>query len=311
VNAPSNALDRMVGPNAQVLAGSQATAIEQSRAVAEVQAMVVVAQQRPRNIQAALAEMRQSCSMKEMAERAFFRFPRGDKNVTGPTVHLMRELARCFGNITHGISELARNDEAGVSEMQAYAWDLQTNTRSAQIFMVPHKRDGRRASRLEDQRDVYELTANQGARREREAIRRVLPPWFVEEAISICNKTLEHGGGKPLPKRIADAIALFEGMGVTVDAIEQKLGRPNGKWTAHDVAQLVVIWKSIDRGEVTAEDEFPAERVTVEEVKRPAAAPSTNGRAPAEEPPAEAEPPADEDLSGVWPEPAPIPGTES
>lgn len=302
MNAPNNALDRLVGPSAPALAASQATAIEQSRAVAEVQAMVVVAQQRPRNIQAALAEMRQSCAMKEMAERAFYRYSRGGQTVTGPTVHLMRELARCFGNVTHGVNELSRNDEAGVSEMQAYAWDLQANTRSAQIFMAPHKRDKKGgAVRLEDIRDVYEATANQGARREREAIRRVLPPWFVEEAIAICNQTLNDGGGRPLPQRIADAIKRFEQIGVTVDAIEQKLGRPSGKWTAHDVAQLGVIWKSIDRGEITVEDEFPTERVTVAEIKRSAPAPSTNGSAPDEQP--LPEPPADESLAGVWPEP--------
>lgn len=296
MNTP-NHLDRLVGPNAQVMAASQATAIEQSRAVAEVQAMVVVAQQRPRNIQAALAEMRQSCSMKEMAERAFYRYSRGGgSNVTGPTVHLMRELARCFGNVTYGIAELSRNDEAGMSEMQAYAWDLQTNTRSAQVFMVPHKRDKRGgAVRLEDARDVYEATANQGARRVREAIKAVLPPWFVEEAIAICNQTLSDGGGRPLPQRIADAIKRFEGIGVTADAIERKLSRKSSAWTPHDVAQLGVIWKSLERGEVTVEDEFPPERVTTAEVL-------TTVPVPPEQQPAD---------DTAWPQTAPIPGGES
>lgn len=301
MSSPSNALDRLVGPNAQVQAASQATAIEQQRAVAEVHAMVVVAQQRPRSIQAAMEQMRMSCSLEEMAGRAFYRYSRGGQNVTGPTVHLMRELARCFGNITHGIAELSRNDEAGVSEMQAFAWDLQNNTRSAQIFMVPHKRDRKGgAVKLDDLRDVYEATANSGARRLREAIKSVLPPWYVDEAIDLCNRTLKHGGGKPLPKRVADAISLFEGLGVMVDQIERKLGRPNAHWTEHDVAQLGVIWKSIDQGLVAAADEFPVQRVTVEEIQRSAPAP-TNGHAP---PP---EPPVDESQAGVWPESAPIP----
>lgn len=297
MSTPNNTLDRLVGPNAQVLAASQATAIEQQRAVAEVQAMVVVAQQRPRNIQAAVAEMRQSCELEAMAERAFYRYSRGGSSVTGPTVHLMREIARCFGNVTYGIAELSRNDEAGFSEMQAYAWDLQTNTRSAQIFIVPHKRDKKGgAVRLEDMRDVYETTANQGARRVREAIRAVLPPWYVEEAIALCNATLKHGGGKPLPQRIANAIKSFDGLGVKVNQLETRLGRESGAWTEHDIAQLTVTYKSLQRGEVTLEDEFPAPRVTAEEVKAAAKpAPDVNGQAD----------------DGAWPTPAPIPGAAS
>ncbi|NUU21743.1 MAG: hypothetical protein HOV68_09550, partial [Streptomycetaceae bacterium] len=38
------------------------------------------------------------------------------------------------------------------------------------------------------------------------------------------------------------------------------------KWTEHDVAQLLVIFKSIQRGEVTAEDEFPTPRVSADEL---------------------------------------------
>lgn len=269
MNNGNNALDRLMGAGAPTPAHlGQGTAIEQSRAVAEVQAMVVVAQQRPRNIQTAVAEMRQSCALETMAERAFYRYKRGTSQVSGPTVQLMRELARCFGNVTYGIAELRRDDAAGMSEMQAYAWDLQTNTRAAQIFVVPHMRDKKGGpEKLTDLRDIYESTANNGARRLREAIRAVLPPWFVEEAIERCNQTLRDGGGKPLPQRIADAVKLFGDRGVTVGQIETKLGRKQTEWNEHDVAQLVVIYKSIDRGEVSIADEFPPEKVTAAEIK--------------------------------------------
>jgi hypothetical protein len=105
----------------------------------------------------------------------------------------------------------------------------------------------------------------------REAIFAILPPWFVEEAKELCAKTLRDGGGKPLNLRIADTIKAFENIGVTLDRIETKLGRPSGKWTEHDVAQLVTIGKSISQGEVTADDEFPLPRVTVDEIKQQAA----------------------------------------
>jgi hypothetical protein len=267
-------IERTAPPAAPARVG-QGTAVEQSRAVAEVQAAIVVAQQVPRNIQAALAEMRQSCTQPFLAERAFFRYSRGSGNITGASVHLARELARCWGNIQYGLVEMRRDDEFGQSEMQAFAWDVEKNSRNSSTFIVPHKRDQKGGPKqLTDMRDIYENNANNGARRVREAIFAILPPWFVEEAKQLCNKTLQDGGGKPLPQRIADAIRAFEGIGVVQDRIETKLGRPSGKWTEHDVAQLLVAFQSISRGEVTADDEFPLPRVTVDEIKQQAV-PST------------------------------------
>ena len=246
----------------------QATAIEQSRAAAEVAAAVHVAQQNPRDMQKALSEMRESCRQPRLAERAFFRYKRGGGQVTGSTVHLARELARCFGNVQYGIAELRRDDAGGYSEMQAYAWDVERNTRSAQIFVVPHARDTTKDGRkpLTDLRDIYENNANMGARRLRAAIWAILPPWFVDEAEEICNRTLVDGGGKPLTQRVGDALKAFEGKGVTRDQLEQKLGRSSTRWTEHDVAQLLVIFKSLDRGETRVEDEFAPERVTAAEI---------------------------------------------
>lgn len=263
-----NAVDRMPTPALPAPTHiGQATAVEQSRAVAEVQAAIVVAQQCPRNIPAAIEAMRASCTQKGLAERAFFRYSRGGGTITGPSVHLARELARCWGNIQYGIAELRRDDITGVSEMQAFAWDVQTNTRSAQVFIVPHMRDKRGGpERLTDMRDVYENNANNGARRLREAIFSVLPPWFTEDAKDRCMKTLTEGGGKPLAQRVADAINLFGALGVSVSQLEQKLDRKSASWTEHDLAQLLVTYKSLQRGEVTKEEEFPPERVTGAEV---------------------------------------------
>lgn len=262
-----NEIDRIATAPAPPRIG-QGTAVEQSRAVAEVQAAVIVAQQCPRDTQAALKAMRESCRMKRLAEKAFFRYERGGEQVTGPTVQLARELARIWGNISYGISELSRDDEHGQSELQAWAWDLQTNVRPAQIFIVPHARDTKRGvKKLVDMRDIYEHNTNQGARRLRQQIWAVLPPWFVDEAQDICYKTLEDGGGVPLDQRIRKALDLFEAeYGVVEDQVEQRLGRPVTRWTPHDVAQLTVIYKSLQRGEVRVEDEFPVERVTAAEI---------------------------------------------
>jgi len=246
---------------------SQATAVEQSRAVAEVQAAVFVAQQYPRMVQAAIASMRESCAQQALAERAFYKFPRGGTTVAGESIHLARELARCWSNIQYGIVELSRDDAAGQSEMSAWAWDVQANTRVSNTFIAPHKRDKRGgAEKLVDLREVYENNANLGARRVRECIFAVLPPFFIEEAKELCVKTLSDGGGKPLAQRIADAVKAFDGIGVIADQLEQKVGRASDKWTELDVAQLGVTFKSLQRGEVTKDEEFPPVRVTAAEI---------------------------------------------
>ena len=243
---------------ARGVAASQATTIEQSRAVAEVQGALTVAQQRPRDIIRAMNAALETCKTIEMAERAFFKFPRGGKSITGPTIHLAVELARCWGNIKYGIAELDRDDHDGRSEMLAIAWDLETNTQSTMTFIAPHKRDKRGGAEvLSDLRDIYENNANMGARRLRECIFRILPPSLIERAKSQCMATLKDGGGRPLVERLANMIQAYEKIGVARDRIEQKSGMSVNKMTELDVANLQVSWQSINRGEISAEQEFP------------------------------------------------------
>ncbi|MFD4559007.1 hypothetical protein ACFWP5_32590 [Streptomyces sp. NPDC058469] len=250
----------------------QGTAVEQSRAVAEVQAAVVVARQFPRNEALAVQKMRTGFAQHTLAVRSFFRFSRGKSNVSGETIQFAKELARCWTNIHYGVHELRRDDANGESEMQAWAWDLETNERASTTFIVPHSRwtktDG--STRLEDPRDVYENNSNNGARRLREMIFSVLPDWFREQAKTIATNTLENGqGDKPLAQRVADCIVHFEGLGVTVEQLEEnRSGRKSEKWTNLDLGQLSIISESIRRGEITIDEEFPPQRVTVTEIRQ-------------------------------------------
>lgn len=282
----------------------QATVVEQSRAIAEVQAAVVVAQQVPRDVQAAIAAMRESCQQPALASRAFFRYSRGGSQITGPSVHLARELARVWGNIQYGLHEMRRDDGVGESEMQAFAWDVQTNTRNASTFIVPHRRDTQSGQKaLNDLRDIYENNANNGARRVREAIFAVLPPWFVEEAKDVCRTTIESGGGKPIAQRIADAVAWFEARGVKLGRLEDKVGAKRADWTGVEVAQLEVIGRSLRQGETTVADEFPVDRISAADVAadRKAVAAQTAQPEPQSEPVSPAE---DEAAPDVEPPPA-------
>jgi hypothetical protein len=140
----------------------------------------------------------------------------------------------------------------------AIAWDLETNARSSLTFIVPHLRDKKGgAERLTDVRDIYENNANMGARRLRECIFAILPKYLVQAAADECRNTLETRNAEvPLPKRIADALAAFAKIGIDKSRIEAKLGATS-KFTAVDLANLQISYKSITRNEISADDEFP------------------------------------------------------
>ena len=262
---------------------SETTRIEQSRAVAEVEAAVVVAQRCPRDVTRAVADMRDACGRLALAERAFYSVPnRG----SGPSVHLARELARIWGNVQYGIHELRRDDEARISEVLAWAWDVQTNTRSSRALIVPHQRmkSGRRQD-LTELDDVYRNNSNIGSRAVRECIFTVLPDWLIADAEAACRETIRRGDGKSLPERIRAMVDVFRQLGVSEAQLEARIGSPSRQWDAANVADMSVVYRSIKSGETTVEDEFPA-------VVDDAAEVVETRRKPRPEP----EPPADVDL---------------
>jgi hypothetical protein len=248
----------------------QATAVEQSRALAEVQAQAYLARQFPRDVVVARGAMQEACDQLALAQRSQFSFPRAGERVIGPTIHLARELARCWGNIQYGLVELSRDETSGSSQMIAFAWDVQTNARSSSTFITPHVRSTKSKGLvpLTDPRDIYENNANMGARRVREAIFAVLPIWFIEEAKARCRQTMETGGGKPVAVRIEECVAGYARGNITLPQLEARVGMPRAEWTVQELATLEVVFQSLRNGETTRDDEFPpvTAPVTAEEV---------------------------------------------
>ena len=258
--------DELALPSATTAIG-QATAVEQSRAIAQVQAAVVMARQFPRSQQAAIAEMRDACGRPELAGRAFFKFPRSGQAVTGASVYLARELARIWGNIDYGLNELKRDDIAGQSELQAYAWDLQTNARSTRTFIIEHARDTKKGrQKLTELRDISDNNNNFGARNVREMIFAVLPQWFTDMAQTVCRDTLNNGGGEPLPIRVEKTIEAYAKARITPAQLEDRVGVGVDDWTHSDVSDLEILYTSLSRREITRDEAFPPKRVTAEEL---------------------------------------------
>lgn len=251
-NIPAEALRAAKGPDNV----GQSTAVEQSRAVAEVQASVLIADSRPRDIDDCRTRLRVTCEMPTTAEEAFYSFQRANKTINGPTVVLAREIAACWTNISHGTRELARHH--GYSEMNSWAWDLETNTRASFDFHVMHVRDTQEhgPKPLTTQRDIRESNQADAGRSLREAIFNVVPRWFTEEAVSICHATLEKDAGE-LPARVDAAVKMFEELGIPLERLAARLGKAKSQWTVFDLAQLKSTYRLVSRGEQTPDQAFP------------------------------------------------------
>lgn len=235
-------------------------AIEASRAIAEAQGKLVIAKRFPRDEVQAYNRVAQACQRKGIAEKAFYSYNRGGGTVSGPTIRFAEELARCWGNIDYGIKELSQDD--GKSEMQAYAWDLETNAQSVQNFTNPHIREvGGKAKVLTSQRDIYEINANMGARRLRSRILAILPTDLVDMAIAECKKTLAGNNDEPLIDRVKKMIVAFGKIGVTQEQIEKRLGRKVDTMTVDDFTDYIGIYNAIKQGESKVAEWFEAEKV--------------------------------------------------
>ena len=230
-------------------------AIEASRAIAEAQGKLVIAKRFPRNEVDAYAKAMEACQRPTMAAKAFYSFPRGNQTVEGPTIRFAEELARCWGNIDYGIKELSQDD--GKSEMQAYAWDLETNAQSVQNFTNPHQREqGKKMVKLTTQRDIYENNANMATRRLRSRILAILPSWFVEDAIEECKKTLAGRNDTPLIDRVKKMVVAFAKIGVTQEQIERRLKKKIDTMNADDFVEYTGIFNAIKQGESKIADWF-------------------------------------------------------
>ena len=230
-------------------------AVESSRAIAEAQGKLIMAKRFPRNYTESYAKAIEACQRKGFAEKAFFSYPRGGQTVTGVTIRFAEEMARCYGNLDYGIKEMSH--EEGKSEMQAYCWDLETNTISSQNFTVEHILETRTGNRkLTSQRDIYERTANDGARRLRSRILAILPPDLVENCIAECRKTLAGNNTIPLADRIKNMVIGFKNLGVTKEMLEKRMGHTVESSNSDELAEYIGIYNGLKQKETTVSDWF-------------------------------------------------------
>lgn len=224
-----------------------AVAIEQERAIAEAQGQLILAKKFPRDVNASYAELMEACKMPAFAAAAFYSVPRAGGKVSGPSIRLAEEIARCYGNFQYGHRELGRTD--GKSEVEVYAWDMEKNNRSIRQITVNHTMDTKDGPRkLRDQKDIDDKIANVASKQVRGRILALVPKWMVESAIEECRKTMAGGNDEPISVRVRKMTQAFAKFGVTAEHLERHLGHKLDETLADELVDLMGIFNSLREG---------------------------------------------------------------
>lgn len=250
--------------------GGIGMASEQQRVVAEIQAALTVAAARPRDEVRAIDKIKTACQRPRLAEAAEYSYSRGGQEISGPTIDLLTIIANCWGNVQFGFRELSQTN--GESLVEAFAWDLETNSQRKVQFSVPHVRvsdRGKSRTVLTDPRDIYEHVANFAQRRVRKCLEDVIPVDVVEDALEECRTTLRESD-PVTPERIqAMADAFEKSFRVTRPMLEERLGRRLDTIAPAQMASMKRIFKSLKDGMSKPEDWFRQEQAPEAETPAP------------------------------------------
>lgn len=226
--------------------------VESQRAMAEVQASMMMARRFPRDQVGAVDRIINACTRITLAEKAMYTYARGGIDITGPSIRLAEAIAQGWGNIKTSTREIEqrRGDKKtpGNSTMMTIAWDLETGYSADRVFQIPHWRDTQGGGyAIVDARDIYELTANAASRRLRACILGVIPGDVVEAAVKQCEVTLKTKL-EVTPERIEKVLEQFDAQGVSKEQLEAFLQRRMEAMLPAQLYRLGKIFNSINDG---------------------------------------------------------------
>lgn len=255
--------------------GNALTAIASNKEATQALASIWIAKQFPRDTAEVTRRMRDACSRYSLAQTATYRYRRGSTHVSGGSIRLAETLLSAWGNAEAGWVELSRemDKDAGctVSLCKAFCFDKENNLYREISFNVRHWRDlkdedGKKGRKngyaLVDERDIYEMNANQASRRIRACIFQVIPEWLKSEAIEEVAKTMDKGDGRDPQEIFRSLQAEFLKYRITRERLEKFLGHAIEETTRAEIRNLGEIYNSLEDGEARVRDYFPEDIAT-------------------------------------------------
>lgn len=238
----------------------------------QIEVAMVCARRFPRDASQALDLILKDCTRAGLAEVAEYQYKRGSEDVTGPTIRLAEAIAQRWGNIRSGwrvIDQYEAKDGVGVSVVEAFAWDLESNYYVPRVFNVRHWRDTRGGGyKIEGERDVYELVANMASRRVRACLLSVIPGDVVETALDQCRATAA-SKADVTEESVAEMVKKFAEINVSKSQIESYFQRPVNTISPAQYLKFRRIYRSIRDGITEPGEWFKEEQTGDGEIERP------------------------------------------
>lgn len=227
---------------------------EMQRQMAETQAQFMVAMARPRNPIVCVDRMLLECQRPALAEVSMYSYSRGGQAVSGLSIRALEMIARNWGNIKYGFRVLDRR--VGVSTIQAYAYDLETNVPVERIFEVRHIRDKKGGGTpLTEERDIYELEANQAQRRVRACIEALISSDVLDAVENAVTDTLQ-ASADTSAEGIKKMLGMFKTFNVNQKMIEARIQRNVASITPSQMVGLRSVYNSLKDGMSSVEQWF-------------------------------------------------------
>lgn len=224
-----------------------------AQAMAELQMSMQMARQFPRVMDNVRSQVVQHCTRYAFADKATYRFPRGNTQIVGASVKLAEDLARAAGNFRWGFYVVG--DNADTRTVRGYAWDLETNTKkeSDLLFgkLIYRKADG---WRLPDEREMLELTNSNGSKAQRNAILALMPWDLVTDLINLCLDTIRKVDRQDPDKARKGLVDNFARMGISGAELTDYLGHPLDHMTEDELEVFRGIYGAIQQKESTWAD---------------------------------------------------------
>lgn len=224
------------------------------------------------------------------ADRCNYSLPRGGKPITGPSIHLAKILAQCWGNMRVEAKVVDIGERQITSE--SVAFDLENNlaikTQVKRSIMYnetkwdeSQKKMVRTGRMLRMNDDMITVTGNAAnSISMRNAILSVIPRGIVDKAYNAAKRMIT-GDLSDADKLIAKRKAVFDGFRDTYGVSEKEVLQAIGKAaiehvTPDDIVVLIGIGTAIKDGDTTVDQAFkgkntstppPPSEITLEELK--------------------------------------------
>lgn len=225
--------------------GASAAALA-TREAQDILVQMMCARNNPRDVIRSVDRIINAFSRPTLCEDATYEYARGGTNVSGLSIRAAEVLAQNWGNIRCGVSEMSRSN--GQSEFMVYAQDLETGYSDEKRFFVRHWRDTKQGGHaLTDERDIYEIGANMGARRKRACILAVIPKDVQDAAENQIALTLQ-SKADVTPDSIKALLEAFAKYNVTKEMIEKRIQRHIDAMLPAQLIQMRRIFTSLKDG---------------------------------------------------------------